>query len=239
MRRPERRNALSEAHLRELLHAFRAIGASQARGAILAAEGPVFSAGHDFGDMAARDLAGMRELLAVCSELMLTLQRVPQPIIAQVEGLATAAGCQLVATCDLAVAGRSARFAVPGGAGGWFCTTPGVALARAIPRKRAVEMLFTGDPIDAASALAFGLVNRVVDDAEVPRETRALLARATRGSALSKAIGKQAFYEQVGRDLPSAYAYASEVMAAASQTPDAREAMRAFLEKRKPGFGKP
>ncbi len=236
MRRPERRNALSEAHLRELLHAFRAIGEGKARGAILAAEGPVFSAGHDFTDMQGRDLASMRRLLAVCADLMQTLHAIPQPVVAQVEGLATAAGCQLVATCDLAVAGESARFAVPGGRGGWFGTTPGVALARAVPRKHALEMLLTGDPIDARTALALGLVNRVVPDAEVAGETRALLARATRGSAPSKGIGKQAFYRQIDLDLPAAYAYASEVMAAASQTEDARENLRAFLEKRKPRF---
>lgn len=236
MRRPERRNALSEVHLRELLDAFREIGASSARGAILAAEGPVFSAGHDFADMEGRDLHGMRDLLGLCGELMQTLERIPQPVVAQVEGLATAAGCQLVATCDLAVAGRSARFAVPGGRGGWFCTTPGVALARAVPRKRAVEMLFTGDPIDAETAVAAGLVNRVVDDALVAAETRALLARATRGSALSKGVGKQAFYTQIRLETPAAYAYATEVMAAASQTEDARENLRAFLEKRPPKF---
>jgi enoyl-CoA hydratase/carnithine racemase len=236
MRRPERRNALSEAHLRELLHAFETIGAGVARGAILAAEGPVFSAGHDFADMNRRHLGEMRRLLLLCAELMQTLQAIPQPVIAQASGLATAAGCQLVATCDLAIAGESSRFQVPGGMGGWFCTTPGVALARAVGRKHAFEMLATGDPIDAATALAFGLVNRVVPDGEVARETRALLTRATRGSMLSKALGKQSFYRQIDLDLPAAYAYATEVMAAASQTEDAQENLRAFLEKRVPRF---
>jgi enoyl-CoA hydratase/carnithine racemase len=236
MRRPAQRNALSEAHLRELLHAFRAVGDGPARGAILAAEGPVFCAGHDFADMDGRDLAAMRRLLAVCAELMKTLQAIPQPVVAEVQGLATAAGCQLVATCDLAVAAASARFQVPGGRGGWFCTTPGVALARAVGRKRALEMLLTGDPIDAPAALAYGLVNRVVPDDRLAEETRALLARATRGSALSKAIGKQSFYRQVDLDRDAAYDYASEVMAAASQTEDARENLRAFLEKRPPRF---
>lgn len=236
MRRPERRNALSEAHLRELLHAFRRIGAGDARGAILAAEGPVFSAGHDFADMSGRNLEEMRRLLFVCSDVMQTLQSIPQPVIAQVEGLATAAGCQLVATCDLAVASESSRFQVPGGRGGWFCTTPGVALARAIPRKQAVEMLFTGDPIDAATALSWGLVNRVTPDRDVPQATRALLARATRGSPSSKALGKQSFYRQIDLELPAAYAYATEVMASASQTADARENLAAFLEKRPPRF---
>ena len=236
MRRPERRNALSEAHLRELLHAFETIGAGAARGAILAADGPVFSAGHDFSDMNGRRLGEMRQLLLLCAELMQTIQAIAQPVIAQVSGLATAAGCQLVASCDLAVASESSRFQVPGGIGGWFCTTPGVALARAVGRKHAFEMLATGDPIDAATALAWGLVNRVVPDAEVARETRALLTRATRGSVFSKALGKQAFYRQIDLDLPAAYAYATEVMAAASQTEDAQENLRAFLEKRVPRF---
>jgi enoyl-CoA hydratase/carnithine racemase len=233
MRRPERRNALSEEHLRELLHAFRGVGEGKARGVIVSAEGPVFSAGHDFQDMAGRDLAGMRALLGACAEVMVAIQRLPQVVIAQVEGDAIAAGCQLVATCDLAVASETARFAVPGGRGGWFCTTPGVALARAVSRKHALEMLLTGEPIDAATALAFGLVNRVAPPERVAAETRGLLERATRGSALSKAIGKQAFYRQVDLDLEAAYAYASEVMAAASQTDDARENMAAFLAKRR------
>ena len=157
-------------------------------------------------------------------------------VIAQVEGLATAAGCQLVASCDLAVAGVSSRFAVPGGKGGWFCTTPGVALARAVGRKRAVEMLLTGDAIDAATAYSWGLVNRVVADRAVAQETRELLRRATRGSALSKEIGKQAFYKQVDLDTPRAYDLATEVMARASQIADAREGVQAFLEKRKPRY---
>jgi enoyl-CoA hydratase/carnithine racemase len=236
MARAERRNALSEDHLRELLAAFRSIGSGKSRGAILAAEGPVFSAGHDFSDMEGRDLAAMRRLLGLCAELMQTLHTIPQPLVAQVEGLATAAGCQLVATCDLAVAGESARFALPGGRGGWFCTTPGVAVARAVGRKHAFEMLLTGDPIDAPTALEWGLVNRVVPDERVAAETRELLRRATRGSGVSKGIGKQAFYRQVDLDLPAAYAYASEVMANASQTEDAQENLRAFLEKRRPRF---
>ena len=236
LRRPERRNALSEDHIRELLAAFDGIGCGAARGAILAAEGPVFSAGHDFADMDGRGLDGMRRLLFACSELMQKIQRIPQPVVAQVEGLATAAGCQLVASCDLAVAGESTRFQVPGGRGGWFCTTPGVALARAVGRKHALEMLLTGDAVDARTACAWGLVNRVVADAEVAAETRRLLTRATRGSALSKGIGKQAFYRQVDLDVAGAYAYATEVMASASLTEDAQEGLRAFLEKRAARF---
>ncbi len=236
MRRPERRNALSEAHLRELKDAFETVGAGKARGAILAAEGPVFSAGHDFADMDGRNLDAMRRLLFLCADVMQSLQRMPQPVIAQVEGLATAAGCQLVASCDLAVAGESARFQVPGGRGGWFCITPGVALARAVPHKQALEMLLTGDPIDSETALRWGLVNRIVPDAQVAEATRELLGRATRGSASAKALGKQSFYRQVDLPLPEAYAYASEVMAAASQTGDAQENLRAFLDKRRPRF---
>jgi enoyl-CoA hydratase/carnithine racemase len=233
---PQRRNALSEACLAELAAALEEVAEGPARGLIIAARGPVFSAGHDFRDMDGRDLEAMRRLLGLCARVMSRLQTIPQVVIAQVEGLATAAGCQLVASCDLAVAGESSRFQVPGGAGGWFCTTPGVALARAVSRKHALEMLLTGDAIDAATALDWGLVNRVVPDAEVPAATRALLARATRGGRASKALGKQAFHRQVDLDLPAAYAFATEVMASASQTPDAREGLRAFLEKRAPKF---
>jgi enoyl-CoA hydratase/carnithine racemase len=206
------------------------------RGVVLAAKGPVFSAGHDFHDMKDRSLESMRELLDVCSRLMQTIQEIPQVVIAQVEGLATAAGCQLVATCDLAVAGQSARFEVPGGRGGWFCTTPGVALARAVGRKHALEMLLTGDSIDAATAVEWGLINRVVPDPEVAKETRELLRRSTRGSAESKAIGKRAFYRQIDLEVADAYAFASNVMAQASQNSDAQEGLRAFLEKRRPNF---
>lgn len=237
MAKPEKRNALSQSHLEELLDAFSTAGAGPARGVILSGKGPVFSAGHDFADMAGKSLGEMRAMLGICSDLMLTMQSIPQVVIAQVEGLATAAGCQLVAACDLAVAGVSSRFQVPGGRGGWFCTTPGVALGRAVSRKRALEMLLTGDPIDAATALEWGLVNRVVADDAVPQATRELLERATRGSAESKALGKGAFYRQIDMEVRTAYDYATEVMAAASQTDDARENMAAFVEKRKPVFG--
>jgi enoyl-CoA hydratase/carnithine racemase len=236
MRRAKQRNALSEDHLREILEGLRAVGEGKARGAIIAAEGPVFCAGHDFADMEGRDLGGMRRLLAVCADVMEAIRSIPQPVVAQVQGLATAAGCQLVAACDLAVAAESASFCVPGGVGGWFCTTPGVALARAVGRKHALEMLLTGDPIDARTAMAWGLVNRVAPDARLAEETRELLQRATRGSALSKGIGKQAFYRQVDLDTNAAYDHATEVMASSSQTEDARETMRAFREKRPPKF---
>jgi enoyl-CoA hydratase/carnithine racemase len=236
MSRPEQRNALSEEHLCELLDALRGVGEGKARGLIVAARGPVFSAGHDFHDMDGRDVDQMNSLLAVCSDVMQGLQALPQVVIAQVEGLATAAGCQLVASCDLAVAAESAQFRVPGGAGGWFCTTPGVALSRAVGRKHSLEMLLTGEPIDARTAMQWGLVNRVVADAEVAEATRELLRRATRGSSESKAIGKRGFYQHIDLDTPSAYRVASQIMADASQTPSAQEGLRAFLEKRRPNF---
>jgi enoyl-CoA hydratase/carnithine racemase len=234
MNRPERRNALSAEHLRQLREAFIEAGRSDATGIVLAAEGPVFCAGHDFADVAARDLAGVRELLLLCTELMRTIQSIPQVVIARVHALATAAGCQLVASCDLAVAGESAGFALPGGQGGWFCHTPAVPVARSIGRKRLMEMALTGDVVDARTAAQWGLVNRVVPDEELDVAVEELLASATRGSRTSKALGKQTLYAQLDRPEADAYAIALEVMAAASQTPSAREGMAAFLARRAP-----
>jgi enoyl-CoA hydratase/carnithine racemase len=236
MNRPQRRNALSLDHLHELIDAFRSIGDSDASGVVLAANGPVFSAGHDFADMAGADLDAMRRLLRTCTDLMLLIQDVPQVVLARVHALATAAGCQLVAGCDLAVAAESAAFAAPGGKAGWFCTTPMVAIGRTMGQKRALELALTGDAIDAVTAADWGLVNKVVPDDELDAAVADLIGRATRGSASSKALGKRAFHTQIGMDLPQAYAYAIEVMAAASQTPDAKENVAAFLEKRKPTF---
>lgn len=233
MNRPAQRNALSEAHLAELLAAFRTLGDDlDCRAVILAANGPVFSAGHDFGDMVDRDEAGMRRLLELCAEVMTTIQRLPQPVVAQVQGLATAAGCQLVATADLAVAADEAAFAAPGGQGGWFCHTPMVAIARVVGRKRAAEIAFTGDRIDAATALAWGLVNRVVPRDRLVDETIRLARAASRGSRASKALGKQVMWDTVGLDTAAAYARATDAMAASALTADGREAMAAFLEKR-------
>ncbi|MCT2585039.1 enoyl-CoA hydratase-related protein [Actinophytocola gossypii] len=236
MSRPSRRNSLSFEHLTELCDAFREAGATDATGIVLGAEGPVFSAGHDFADVAARDLTGVRDLLDVCTDLMRTIQSVPQVVVARVHGLATAAGCQLVASCDLAVAAESAGFALPGGRGGWFCHTPAVPVARAVGRKRLMELALTGDPIDARTALDWGLVNRVVPDTDLDDAVAELLARATRGSRASKAIGKRTLYAQLDRPEDDAYAIALEVMASASQLPGAREGMAAFLEKRPPAW---
>ncbi|GAC1324429.1 MAG: enoyl-CoA hydratase-related protein [Mycobacteriales bacterium] len=238
MNRPDRRNALSAEHMRELIGAFSEIGGSDAVGIVLAGAGPIFCAGHDFADVADAGLASVRSLLWTCTELMTLMQTVPQPVVARVHGLATAAGCQLVASADLAVAADTAGFAAPGGKGGWFCHTPMVAVARNVGRKRAAELALTGDIIDAATALDWGLVNAVVPADELDAATYGLLERATRGSVESKGIGKQALYAQIDLDQPKAYAYAVEVMAATSQTPAAREGMAAFLDKRKPDFGR-
>jgi enoyl-CoA hydratase/carnithine racemase len=232
MNRPERRNSLSEAHLRELIHAFQAAGDTDATGIVLGGEGKVFSAGHDFGDVSSRDLLGVRDLLRTCTELMTLIQSVPQVVIARVHALATAAGCQLVASCDLAVAAESAGFALPGGKGGWFCHTPAVPVARTVGRKRLMELALTGDVVDARTAAEWGLVNYCVPDAELDKAVEHLLTRATRGSRASKALGKQTLYAQLDRPEADAYAVALEVMAAASQIAGAKEGMAAFLEKR-------
>src|SRR4051794_38518269 len=234
MTRPASRNTLSREHLTQLLGALTEVGATDATGIVLAGEGPVFSAGHDFADVVGRPVTEVRSLLALCTELMETLQSVPQVVIARVHALATAAGCQLVASCDLAVAAESAAFAAPGGKGGWFCHTPMVAIARNVGRKRAMELALTGDAIDARTALDWGLVNRVVPDDELDDAVADLMARATRGSRASKAWGKTTMYAQLDRPERDAYAVAVEVMASASQLPGAREGMASFLEKRRP-----
>ena len=234
--RPEKRNALALDVMRELTEALLEAGNGDSLGVILAAEGPVFSAGHNFGDMRGAGLADARDLFEVCTAMMDAVQQIPQPVVARVHALATAAGCQLVASCDLAVAAESAAFALPGGKGGLFCHTPLVAVARNIGRKRALEMALTGDPIDAHTAAEWGLVNRVVPDDQLDDAVADLLARATRGSALSKGLGKRGFYAQVDLDQDKAYAYAIELMASAAMTDDAQEGFAAFLEKRPPKF---
>ncbi len=236
--RPEKRNALAVDVLQALLDAFETVGGGDALGVILAANGPVFSAGHNFGDMHGADLPEVRAIFRLCTDLMETIQAIPQPVVAKVHALATAAGCQLVATCDLAVASEAAAFAIPGGKGGLFCHTPLVAVARNVGRKRALELAMTGDPIDAHTAADWGLVNRVVPADELDAATLDLITRATRGSALSKGLGKQGFYAQVDLDQPKAYAYAIELMSAAAVTADAQEGIAAFLEKRHAKYGR-
>jgi enoyl-CoA hydratase/carnithine racemase len=232
-----KRNALSLDVLLALTTAFDDIGRSDALGVILAAEGPVFSAGHNFGEMKGAPEADALHLFTVCSELMQTMHSIPQPIVARVHALATAAGCQLVATCDLAVASESAGFAIPGGKGGLFCHTPLVAVARSLTPKRALEMAMTGDVISAQTALEWGFINEVVADGELQNATQSLLERACRGSRESKGIGKKAFYRQVSMNESDAYAFASAVMAESVVSDVAQEGINAFLEKRPPDFG--
>jgi enoyl-CoA hydratase/carnithine racemase len=233
MNRPARRNALSEAHMGELIDAFRSAGARpETRAVILAGNGPAFCAGHDLRELLDRDVAAYRRVFDRCVELMTAIQSISQPVIAQVHGIATAAGCQLAATCDLVVASSDARFATPGVNIGLFCTTPMVALTRAIGRKRAMEMLLTGEPIDATTAADWGLVNRIAPAAELAAAARTLADTIAASSALVVAIGKQAFYTQIDLDQRSAYAYAKEVMSKNALAADAQEGMCAFVEKR-------
>jgi enoyl-CoA hydratase/carnithine racemase len=235
MARPERRNALSLEHLQELREALRTIGADrELRVAVVRAEGPAFSAGHDLSEMIGRDDAFFQELFSTCAEVMETIHEIPQPVIAEVQGIATAAGCQLVASCDLAVAASDARFATPGVKIGLFCTTPMVALTRAVGPKKAMEMLLTGEPISAPEALAAGLVNRVVPAAELRAATRALADRIVASSPYVVGLGKKAFYRQLQMPRAEAYAYASEVMCTNASAADAQEGMSAFLQKRAP-----
>lgn len=235
LNRPEKRNALSLELMRELMAALRAVGGDAgARGVVLAAEGKVFSSGHDLSEMVGRSVVDYRELFDVCTELMTLVQSIPQPVIARVQGLATAAGCQLAATCDLVVASESAAFATPGVKIGLFCTTPMVALTRAIGRKRAMEMLLTGRLVDAPTAAEWGLVNHVVPAAELEATTRELAAQVAASSSFTVALGKQAFYAQIDLEQPKAYAYAKEVMSMNALAADAQEGIGAFLVKRSP-----
>ena len=237
LNRPEKRNALSLDVMRELIAAFEAIGADRsARVAILRGVGPVFSAGHDLREMLERSVEEYRTVFDTCVRLMETLQAIPQPVIAEIAGIATAAGCQLVATCDLAVASSDAKFATPGVKIGLFCTTPMVALTRAIGRKRAMEMLLTGEMIDARTAADWGLVNRVVAPGELETATRALAGRIASAARFVVGLGKAAFYAQIDLDQPKAYAYAKEVMSMNALAEDAQEGMDAFVSKRAPAW---
>jgi enoyl-CoA hydratase/carnithine racemase len=235
MNRPDKRNALSFEMMDEIVAALRDLGARQeTRVIVLAGNGPAFSAGHDLTEMTAGDEEAHRRIFDRCVELMAAIQEVPQPVIAQVHAIATAAGCQLVATCDLAVAADSARFATPGVKIGLFCTTPMVALTRAVGRKRAMEMLLTGIAIDAATAAEWGLVNKVVPAAQLEEATQLLARQICEASPYTVALGKRAFYALIDLDQDSAYAAASDTMCTNAAAGDAQEGMSAFLQKRKP-----
>ncbi|MBD0859695.1 enoyl-CoA hydratase/isomerase family protein [Gordonia sp. zg691] len=230
-----RRNPLSTSTMRAVTAGLRSFDANpQVRVIVIRAVGPAFSAGHDLGELTDRTLEDERAVFATCTELMRTVHDVRQPVIAEVAGMAFAAGCQLVATCDLAVAGRSATFSTPGVRIGLFCSTPMVALTRAIGRKRAMHMLLTGEAIDAETAAEWGLLSGVVDDADLTGSVRELALGIAGSSARTVSIGKQAFYRQIELDESAAYDEMGETMATNAMTCDAQEGMSAFLAKRPP-----
>ena len=235
LNRPEKRNALSLALMEELIAALAEIGdVPEIRAIVIEGAGPAFSAGHDLSEMVGRDATFYEQLFDVCTVMMETIHRVPQPVIAKVHGIATAAGCQLVAACDLAVAAEGTRFATPGVKIGLFCSTPMVPVSRAIGRKRALELLLTGEPIDAGTARDWGLINRVVAPEELEGAVAELVAKIARSSPLTVRIGKEAFYEQIDLDEPGAYDLTRRVMASNARADDAQEGIGAFLEKRDP-----
>jgi enoyl-CoA hydratase/carnithine racemase len=235
LNRPDQRNALSCALMRELTSALAALGEDpDVRVVVLAGRGPAFSAGHDLSELVGKELADYTEVFELCGAVMNAIHEVPQPVIARVHGMATAAGCQLVAACDLVVASTDARFATPGVKIGLFCTTPMVEVTRTIGRKRALEMLLTGTAIDAETAAAWGLVNRVVAPGELDAATDELAERIASASSLTVGIGKRAFYRQIDLGLDAAYELCQEVMSENATAEDAQEGMSAFLEKRTP-----
>ena len=235
LNRPETRNALSTPFMTEITEELeRQSSRPECRVIVLKANGPAFSAGHDLKEMLDRSLEDERRIFETCTRMMDTVQTIAQPVIAAVTGIATAAGCQLVATCDLVIAGEQARFATPGVKIGLFCSTPMVALSRNIGRKRALEMLLTGQPIDAQTAAEWGLVNRVVPSDQVEQAALELANQIASSSPLTLKIGKQVFYKQIGADQDTAYELMGETMAENAMTCDAQEGMSAFLQKRQP-----
>lgn len=230
-----RRNPLSLATMRAATAALAGFDADPAvRVIVIRAEGPAFSAGHDLSEMVGRSLDEEREIFAACTDLMAAVHRARQPVIAQVQGMALAAGCQLVATCDLAIAASDARFSTPGVKIGLFCSTPMIPLTRAVGRKRAMQMLLTGEMVNAETAVEWGLVNAAVPADQLEPNVTGLAQRIAESSAATLAIGKRAFYDQIDRTEPDAYAAMAEVMATNAMIPDAQEGMSAFLDKRAP-----
>jgi enoyl-CoA hydratase/carnithine racemase len=235
LNRPDQRNALSRDLMRELTAALAALGEDpEVRVVVLGGRGPAFCAGHDLSELVGLELDDYREVFELCGRLMNAIHDMPQPVIARVHGMATAAGCQLVAACDLVVASSAARFATPGVKIGLFCTTPMVEVTRSIGRKRALELLLTGTPIDAETAADWGLVNRVVAPDELEAATTELAERIGSASSLTVGIGKRAFYSQIDLGLDAAYEVCQEVMSENATAEDAQEGMSAFLEKRSP-----
>jgi enoyl-CoA hydratase/carnithine racemase len=240
LNRPKKYNALSTEVMREMQRALAEIGKDESmRVVVLAASGPAFSSGHDLKEMMDnRNQEFIGELFDKCSEIMMTIQHMPQPVLAKVQGVATAAGCQLVAQCDMAVASSEAKFATSGINFGLFCATPGVPVSRNVSRKRAFEMLFTGEFIDAQTALAWGLVNRVVPPARLDQEVRELVANIVDKPAAVCAAGKRLFYEQLESKIGHAYRIASQAITQNMLGSDAAEGVGAFIEKRRPDWKK-
>jgi enoyl-CoA hydratase/carnithine racemase len=237
LNRPEKRNALSLELMGELTAALREASSQPGtRVIVLEGAGPIFSAGHDLSEMVGREEAFYRELFEVCTVMMETIHELPQPVIAKVHGVATAAGCQLVAACDLAVAAEGTRFATPGVKIGLFCSTPMVPVSRAVGRKRAMQLLLTGEPIDAATAVDWGLVNRAVPAQDLEAAVLELVEAMARSSSSTVATGKRAFYDQVDRPEHDAYEHCQVVMAENAVAGDAQEGMSAFLQKRAPNW---
>ncbi len=235
LNRPEKRNALSLELMQEVIQALRQVSAEpDVRAVVVEGAGPAFSAGHDLSEMVGRGIGFYQELFDVCTVMMETIHKVPQPVIAKVHGIATAAGCQLVASCDLAIAAEGARFGTPGVKIGLFCSTPMVPVSRAVGRKRALQMLLTGEPIDAETARDWGLVNQVVPAEELDAAVDELVAKVARSSPLTVGIGKEAFYAQIELDEHRAYDLTKTVMAMNALAADAQEGICAFLEKRPP-----
>jgi enoyl-CoA hydratase/carnithine racemase len=233
--RPEKRNALSLELMERLTCALADVGArTDVAVVILAASGPVFSSGHDLSELVDRSARDYQRIFDQCVELMSTIQRIPQPVMAMVQGVATAAGCQLVATCDLAFADESASFGTPGVRIGLFCSTPMVAVSRAIGRKRALQLLLTGERIDARTAVEWGLINACVPAAELEEHTRRVAGQIVCASSLIVGIGKRAFYAQMEMDQRAAYDHTRDVMTMNALMADAREGITAFLDKREP-----
>jgi enoyl-CoA hydratase/carnithine racemase len=235
LNRPDQRNALSLELMNRVISELAELRDQvDVRVVVLAAAGPAFCAGHDLGEVVGLDLDGYRRVFATCTRMMNAIHELPQPVIACVHGIATAAGCQLVAACDLAVTSRTARFATPGVKIGLFCSTPMVEVSRAVGRKRALEMLLTGAPIDAQTAADWGLVNRVVEVDELAETTRALARQVAAASPMTVRVGKRAYYEQIDLGLDGAYEHCQDVMSRNAIAEDAQEGMGAFLDKREP-----
>jgi enoyl-CoA hydratase/carnithine racemase len=235
LNRPAQRNALSRGLMGDVTAVLGALGADpEVMVVVLGGRGPAFSAGHDLSEMVGLELAEYREIFELCTRMMTAIHELPQPVIARVHGMATAAGCQLVAACDLVVASSEARFATPGVKIGLFCTTPMVEVTRSVGRKRALEMLLTGTPIDAETAAEWGLVNKVVAPDELAAATDELARQIASASSLTVGLGKRAFYRQIDLGLDAAYDVCQEVMSENATAEDAQEGMSSFLERRQP-----